>query len=89
MRARATRRINVTNAATQIRDTTAPPVTKSILRYSSADNIQGGPKSNLTFGTGQTIQSESDFVLLDQSLLYYLIADVAGPIEVEITDFEA
>lgn len=90
MRARATRRVNVTNAATQIRDTTDKPVTYSIIRYdSSGGNIQGGAQSTVTYGTGETIQGDSDFVLKDQSLLYYLIADVAGPISVEITDYEA
>lgn len=90
MRARATRRISVTNSATQIRDTTAPPVTYSIIRYASGGaDIEIGRASNLTFGSGETVQPDTDFVLKDQSLLFYAVGSAAGPTTLEVTDYEA
>jgi hypothetical protein len=89
MRARPTRIVSVTNVATQIRDITALPVTKSILRYSGATTIEVGPLSSMTFGQGRTIPADTDVVIEDQSLLFYAVASGVGPVSLRVTDMEA
>ena len=90
MRARATRRVSVGATATQIRDTTNLPVAYSIIRYAGGGaDIEIGPSSGLTFGSGQTVQADTDFVLKDQSLNFYAVGSAAGPTVLEVTDYEA
>ncbi len=89
MRARPTRIVSVGAAAVSIRDATALPVTKSIIRYTGATTIEVGPLSSMTFGQGRTIPADTDVVIDDQSLLFYAVASGAGPVSLRVTDMEA
>lgn len=87
MFARATRRVTVGVTATQIRDITQGPIANAIYRYSSVNSLQIGPVVGLTFGTGQTVDSDADFFHDAQNQSFFAIAS-AGTITLEITEFE-
>lgn len=89
MRARATRTVTVTTSATNIRDTTALPVTRSILRYDSGGgDIEIDPDSSFTYGTGTKVDADVDYVLLDQALNFYAKSST-GSVSLRVTDYEA
>jgi len=88
-RARTVRKVSVGTTPVQIRDTTKPPVERSIYRYPSGGGvIYLGTTSDMTSATGKTLSADSDYTDFDQSLTRYMLAST-GTIVVEIEDFES
>lgn len=89
MRARPTRIISVTSSPTQIRDTTALPITFSTYRYETgAGTIEVSSNPSFVAGQGQTVDAGIDFNDADQGLTRYMLA-TGGTTSVKVTDYEA